>query len=174
MKTEILKLIILLSITGVFLSCNNVDLTDPVAQKAIEGKWEKIAEGEYRNKINPYTPDGTYIEYLSNGTFRIWVNELSSFNVKGTYKIYSDSLVTYSGKNRLKSCYLYSFNEDTLTLVDLTCFTDGLMQPDAWAIRNDIMQPELRAIGNGIMQPELWAIYKSRSGPCFLIYQRKN
>ncbi|MCL2651436.1 MAG: hypothetical protein FWD60_10495 [Candidatus Azobacteroides sp.] len=125
MKIKILKSTIFLFIICAFLSCSRDD-EDPSARKVLLGKWELIADGETEDNMNERN-DGTYNEYLSNGAFRIWNQRSSSvygetggLSWTGTYKIYSDSLITYYGlsgsSDRVKDCYKYSFSDSLLKL----------------------------------------------------------
>jgi len=133
MKIKILTTTIFLFIICAFFSCsrNDLDVEDPSARKAILGKWELIAYGETEDDMCEQRSDGSYTEFLSDGTLRIWdpnffsmYGEQGGFNWKGTYKIYSDSLVcsvSPSDNNRVRteSSQKYSFSGDTLYLIDL-------------------------------------------------------
>jgi len=121
MKIKILKSTIFLFIICASFSCsrNDLDVEDPLARKAILGKWELIADGETEDNMYDRS-DGngfwTDEEYLSDGTLLLLDSHSYPVGVvqSGTFKIYADSLVRFF--NGTGSSQKYSFSGDTLYL----------------------------------------------------------
>jgi len=124
MKITILKSTIFLFIVCAFFSCSrsDLDVEDPLARKAILGKWELIAYGETdddKSKSDVVLLPWTDAEYLSDGTFLLLDSRFYPVGVvkSGTFKIYADSLVCFF--DGLGSSLKYSFRGDTLYLSNL-------------------------------------------------------
>ena len=119
MKANILKLAaILLILAGSFSSCTGESEND--INKHIIGKWELISHGGFYSqwKMLDVVPDGSYVEFLSEGNARNYDSSKNKFHYYRTYKI-KDNFIIYDHEKTYEQGrfeYKYTFTEEKLEM----------------------------------------------------------
>ena len=133
-----IKLVLPICIFLFCLSCSNRDEADVNPRKAILGKWELIADGLSEDKMSERN-DGTYWEYLPDGTVRAFVySDITTktdgfFAGIGKYTIDKNFLVHKSYDPDNGTCigeqrYQYEFNKNQLELTRNPLFIPGMSE----------------------------------------------
>ena len=114
----------------VFILCG-CSKTDP--GEAILGKWELVAEGEKKDKMETIEPNGAYMEFLSDGVYRLYYPiedeyYCSSYKIDRKFLYYNYEKTYEQGRfdhtyrfteNQLITTYVYGNRQDIMGLPNI-------------------------------------------------------